>query len=162
MVRHRGSDPRTQSVLKQAGPHNDMSPLSPQAKERLDWCAFLLRAAAPTTSSSGGSSSSSSSGSRSSSASNSKALAKLVVLLADPEAPPAATALAGPAPDSGLAMYLREAGVRCVVAEQLPPAHHHRQHNNQQNHHDSSVGARSGDGGQVGAQALVGSSAARQ
>ncbi|PNW71143.1 hypothetical protein CHLRE_16g695850v5 [Chlamydomonas reinhardtii] len=162
VVRHPCGAPAAVATAAVVRDGEDVALCLRQAKERLDWCAFLLRAAAPTTSSSGGSSSSSSSGSRSSSASNSKALAKLVVLLADPEAPPAATALAGPAPDSGLAMYLREAGVRCVVAEQLPPAHHHRQHNNQQNHHDSSVGARSGDGGQVGAQALVGSSAARQ
>jgi hypothetical protein len=102
----------------------------PQAKERLDWCAFLLRAAATPTAPSAPSSSSSSTGGSSSS----KALAKLVVLVSDPEAPPA-TGLVGPAPDSALGTYLREAGLRWIVADQLPPAHHHSHHSQQDSTH---------------------------
>ncbi|KAG2437657.1 hypothetical protein HYH02_011038 [Chlamydomonas schloesseri] len=127
VVRHPGGATAAVATAAVVRDGEDLAASLRQAKERLDWCAFLLRAAAPaapaaSSSSSGGGSSSFSS----SSSSSSKALAKLVVLVADPDSPPA-TGLVGPALDSALGAYLMEAGVRWLVAEQLPPAHHHSQ-----------------------------------
>ncbi|KAG2422280.1 hypothetical protein HXX76_016157 [Chlamydomonas incerta] len=137
VMRHPCGAPAAVATAAVVRADEDVAACLRQAKERLDWCAFLLRAGSAT-SSSGGSGGGGSS-------SSSKPLAKLVVLVADPEAPPA-TGLAAPEPDSGLAAYLKEAGVRCVLAEQLPTAHRHH----------------AGANNMVSAQALVGSSAARQ